>query len=50
VKDKLQTSTGGKNTLMQKSKQTKMKRGNKNMITKNYITQDYDEIILTILG
>jgi hypothetical protein len=23
------------------SKQTKMKRGNKNMITKNYITQEY---------
>jgi hypothetical protein len=34
-----------KNTLMQRSKQTnkkqmKMKRGNKNMITKNYMTQD----------
>jgi hypothetical protein len=28
------------NTLIQKSKQTKMKRGNKNMVTKNYITQN----------
>jgi uncharacterized protein YutE (UPF0331/DUF86 family) len=28
------------NTLIQESKQTKMRRGNKNMITKNYITQN----------
>jgi hypothetical protein len=41
---KSKASTGGKNTLMQKckqtNKQTKMKRGNKNMITKNYIIQN----------
>jgi hypothetical protein len=38
---KLQTTTGGNNILIQKiSKQTKMTSGNKNMITKNYITQN----------
>jgi hypothetical protein len=44
VKDKLQASTGGNNILIQKSKQTikqtKMTTGNKNMITKNYVTQN----------
>jgi hypothetical protein len=28
-----------KNTLIQKSKQTRVKKGNKNTITKNYITE-----------
>jgi hypothetical protein len=39
-RQQLQASTGGKSTLIQKSKQTKIRRGNKNMITKNYITQN----------
>jgi Na+/citrate or Na+/malate symporter len=39
IKDKLEASTEGNNTLIQKvNKQTKMRSGNKNMITKNYIT------------
>jgi hypothetical protein len=37
VKDKLQASTGGRKHINTEkvNKQTKMKRGNKNMITKN---------------
>jgi hypothetical protein len=42
IKDKLQASTEGNNTLIQKvNKQTKMRSGNKNMITRNYITQNF---------
>jgi hypothetical protein len=44
VKDKLQASTGGKDILIHKSKQTikqmKMMSYNKNMIIKSYITQN----------
>jgi hypothetical protein len=42
VKHKLHASTGRKNTLIQKKQinKTKKRRGNKNMITKNYIIQN----------
>jgi hypothetical protein len=42
-----------KQTKKQTNKQTKMKRGNKYMITKNYIAQehqDYEQLLLTISG
>jgi hypothetical protein len=46
VKDKLHASTGGENTLIQKNKQAKMMRGNKN-ITQNIRTMK--KILLTNL-
>jgi hypothetical protein len=44
---KLQPSTEGNNALIQKvNKQTKMRSGNKNMITKNYIKQNIRSMII----